>query len=146
MAVAIPTLTPNKFIYDPNVILEKIYLYYITTEVNQTLSFYGSVKSIRDAFNRGNHEAEKVQECIEEDLYHIVSNYFPEAEINVDVNKKAELVGKNKILYEIGIDITVKDSYGKIYSLSKTLESVNFNSLMFNNQLDFIFREMYDNN
>jgi len=146
MAVAIPTLTPNRFIYDPNVILEKIYLYYVTTDTSQTLSFYGDVKSIRDAFNRGNHNADKVQEYIEEDLYHIVSNYFPETEINVDINKKAELVGKNKILYEIGIDITVKDQYGKLYSLSKTLESINFKSVMFNNNLDFIFKEIYENN
>jgi len=146
MAIAIPTLTPNKFIYDPNIILERIYLYYVTGNYEQTKSFFGDVRTLLEAFNKSNYKADEVKKVVEEDLYFITRNYFQAAEINVDINKKKDLVGNNKVLYEIGIDIEVTDEDGNKYSLSRTLESVNFKSVVFNNNLDFIFKEMYENN
>ena len=135
---ALPTLTKNKFLTDPNEMLKRIYYYYVTSDYGQTISFFGYVKSIREAFKRADFKPDRAQEEVTADLNFICSNYWNKYQTSVTVKSKELPSGENKIIYVVDIDIEVTDDTGKKHYLSETLEIDENENLKFKDSLDYL--------
>ena len=133
MKIAIPTLTTSGFITDPNIILVKIYEYFLTSDYSQSVIFYNKIASLPYLIHKHGPKLDDLKVDIEATLSSVMDNYFDNYEVNVEItntphgehNKKPYLltieltaiVGEKK--YYLNKNLNIKES--KILELDKIL-------------------------
>lgn len=132
MKKVLPTMSVFGITNDPGVITEKLFMYFITSEYSQSVTFYGEISSLKYLLNQYATEPATLKNKIYESLMILYKKYFPVVEIDVDVIE--DPVTKNK---ELNIKITTETEDGVISTVDEELQVSNNN---ITNLLDLIYR------
>ena len=132
MDVILPTMSIFGFTTDPNVITEKLFLYFVTSEYSQSVTFYGKISSLKYLLNQYATDPDKLKSEIYDTLVNLYKKYFPKVSIEVDVkeNKKTK---KNELI----ISITTETEDGVISTVNETLVT---SGSKITNILDLVYR------
>ena len=132
MNVVLPTMSIFGFTTDPNVITEKLFLYFVTSEYSQSVTFYGKISSLKYLLNQYATNPSKLKSDIYDTLFTMYKKYFPKVSIEVDVkeNKKTK---KNELI----ISITTETEDGIISTVNETLIT---SGSKITNILDLVYR------
>jgi hypothetical protein len=128
----VPTMSIFGFTSDPQVMTEKLFLYFITSEYSQTVTFYGEISSLKYILYQHATEPDELEDLIREQLVILYKKYFPEVDVVVIVKK-----GKKEGNYIIDISIHTKTSDGIESTVSKTLKT---EGSKITNLLDLIYK------
>ena len=132
MDVILPTMSIFGFTTDPNVITEKLFLYFVTSEYSQSVTFYGKISSLKYLLNQYATDPDKLKSEIYDTLVNLYKKYFPKVSVEVDVkeNKKTK---KNELI----ISITTETEDGVISTVNETLVT---SGSKITNILDLVYR------
>ena len=132
MNVILPTMSIFGFTTDPNVITEKLFLYFVTSEYSQSVTFYGKISSLKYLLNQYATDPDKLKSEIYDTLVNLYKKYFPKVSVEVDVkeNKKTK---KNELI----ISITTETEDGVISTVNETLVT---SGSKITNILDLVYR------
>jgi len=111
----LPTMSIFGMTKDSNIITEKLFLYFITSEYSQSVTFYGEISSLKYLLNQYATEPELLKNEIYETLLILYKKYFDNVEIEVDIKQD-----KNK-KNSIEIKITTEDENGVVSTINETL-------------------------
>ena len=111
----LPTMSIFGMTKDSNIITEKLFLYFITSEYSQSVTFYGEISSLKYLLNQYASEPELLKNEIYETLLILYKKYFDNVEIEVDIKQD-----KNK-KNSIEIKITTEDENGVVSTINETL-------------------------
>lgn len=133
MPSSVPTLGLDGFINNPQIVMRKLWQYFLTCDYSQSNIFHGDIKSFKYimATARVGDDIEQVMEASLRSLY---GNYF--RNVSVDVECRLD---PNTQTHYLKIALVVNDD-GKNYQLANEIEYVKGNIKDFENKLD----EFYD--
>lgn len=109
-----PALTDEGWVTDKQTIMEKLFLYYITSEKSQSSLFRNDVKSLRYTLQQHKEEY-YIKENIKNDLDALYGSFFPIVEVIVETettDSKADFI----------INVICYDSNKEKYSLQRILD------------------------
>lgn len=129
----IPTLGLDGFINNPQIVMRKLWLYFLTSEYSQSSIFYGDIKSFKYIMATAKVGTD-IEEVMENSLRNLYNKYFNN--VSVDVECKLD---PNTQTHYLKIALVVNDN-GKNYQLANEIEYVKGNIKDFENKLD----ELYD--
>lgn len=132
----LPTLTFNNFLSDIDKMLKQIYYYYVVSDYEQSITFFGKVKSLDYSLKKANYDPDESEKIVYEDFYFILSNYWDNVTLDVTSTKKP--TGTDKFIYVINIDVTIKDSNGRNHTLNKSIAIDKNKNIRFNDGLDYL--------
>ncbi len=101
---------------DPVILMEKIFLYFVTSDYSQSVTFYGKIKSFKWIYQNYKNDDSELVSRIKEALTDYYLLYFKE--VNVSVNIK-ENDNKPRT---IGIEVAATYENNKTYYLSEIIE------------------------
>lgn len=119
MARPLPTMDTRGQIRDPQMKLQWILSYFITTEQSQTNLFQHRVLSLPDINRKYNDNIIVFKQTIEEALKRLLDAYFDSSEVFVD-DRPSDQVGKMTIIIKANAQ-----QDGKWYGLSESLAVSN---------------------
>ena len=113
----LPSLTEYGWISNSLLILERVFVYYISTNSSQTSIFTEDQRpSLRYVMNTTSNDPEEIASRIKTDLTDLLDAYFPEAEVETNIE---EIEFPH---YRINISISVIDIENNTVKLVKTVE------------------------
>lgn len=128
----IPSLSTDGFIDQGNMIMNKLFEYFLASDYSQSNNFIGTIKSLKyllSANMKPNDLANKVKEA----LYLLYSNYFDNVSVTCDV------ISEDRAKYRIYIEIK-GDRDGNRHTLSKELKSTDNKIDNFENEIDKLYQ------
>jgi len=127
MAVCLPTLTISGFVFDKNIIMKKLFEYFITSDYSQSTLYYGKITSLKYCISENRGDTTAIAGSIRFNLQVMYSRYFENVEVMVTPRTDYTEAGKNIINFYIDIDATDED--GNEYSLSRINLTVDLDNL-----------------
>jgi len=121
-AMCLPTLDTYGYLTDKNVIILKVLEYYFTSMKDQSFLFE-PIYSLNYRLKEYKDDLEGLKEAIVDDLTAMYENYFTNADVTI--KEKDVETDDNKTIKEYQIDVECKDNDGNVYTLSRTLTSLN---------------------
>lgn len=113
----LPSLTEYGWISNTLLILERVFVYYISTNSSQTSIFLESQRpSLRYVLNTTSNDPEEIASRIKTDLLSLLDPYFPQAEVETDI----EVIEFPH--YKINIAISVVDIDNNTVKLVRNVE------------------------
>lgn len=143
----VPVLSTDGWMTNTSLIIEQIFLYYLTGYYKQSNFFMGRVYTIKEALMESSRDSELyfVKEKIISSLKELYSCYFDVSGINVSVDTQKRFDSKEE-LWDLIIDVVIKVSDTEEYKLSQTLianssgvilNMATIKSLVLNNESSF---------
>lgn len=144
MTSAVPTLTMDGFVTNKNLMVAKLWSYYLTSDHSQSTTFGGLVQSLKyDLFS--SEIDSMLTSNIEKSLEELYGNYFDK--VKADVIVKTD---KDTNTQYASISLTLSDidekGYTKKYYLSKEIESANGEIKNLEKLLDNLYEEYNNQN
>jgi len=130
--IVLPTMSVFGMSTDPGVITEKLFLYFVTSEYSQSVTFYGNISSLKYLLNQYATEPDVLKTEIYETLLILYKKYFYDVTVEVDVEE--DKVTKNK---KLTIHITTVTKDGVVSTVNETL---NTSGSTITNLLDLVYR------
>ena len=112
----LPTMTIFGLTKDPVVLIEKIFLYFVTSDYSQSVTFYGKIKSFKWIYHKYKDDDDELKTRIKETLSEYYLLYFKDVDVSVGISD-----GENGTR-EIGVDVTAVYENDKTYYLSEIIE------------------------
>lgn len=113
----LPSLTEYGWISNSLLVLERVFVYYISTNSSQASIFKESDRpSLRQVMNKTSNDPEEIASTIKSDLTDLLEAYFP----SVEVETKVEEVQFPH--YKIVISLSVVDTDNNTVKLVKNVE------------------------
>lgn len=111
---AVPTLSRDKFVKDPNSKLQLLYVYFFASDYSQSLTYYGSISSAKKILEQYMDDVNRVASEFEVALEALLKRYF------VDVNVMTTITedGSN-----IEFNITCVDQNNHEVTLSDAIQT-----------------------
>ena len=119
MEVVLPTLTIAGFVTDENVIMSRLYEYFLTTQNSQSVLYSYYINSYYSAIKDNSVDESIVKENIGSSLSTLYSNYFTNVEVDISLTSRDDSGGS---VFSLGIRLTcdsIKD--GTKYYLNKSM-------------------------
>lgn len=116
MVNVIPSLSVNGFTRDGDLIMIKLYEYFLTSEYSQSNTFYKEIASLKYILQK-HTGLEDLKVAIREALTTMYLRYFSTVTVVVTITEKS-----NSTTYVV--DITSTDSNGVVRKLDNTIQSV----------------------
>ena len=118
MIKVLPTLTTKGFISDENLMMTKLYEYFLTTQYSQSVLYSGNIESYDKVVKNNVVIQKELENDLHDSIYNIYSKYFTDVEpmvklIDHDINGNS--------VYKVNIEVTCKGRDGATLSLSKSL-------------------------
>jgi len=132
MKKVLPTMSIFGITNDPGVITEKLFMYFITSEYSQSITFYGEISSLKYILNQYGTEPLELKNKIYEALVTLYKKYFPTVDVNVDIVE--DPVTKNK---KLSINVTTVTEDGVTSTID---EELKVSGSTITNILDLIYR------
>ena len=132
MKKVLPTMSIFGITNDPGVITEKLFMYFITSEYSQSITFYGEISSLKYILNQYATEPLELKNKIYEALVALYSKYFPTVDVNVDIVE--DPVTKNK---KLSINVTTVTEDGVTSTVD---EELKVSGSTITNILDLLYR------
>ena len=135
MAVILPTLTEDGFLDNPQLMLTKLYEYFLSSDYSQSVSFFGNISSLRYIVRKYNEDIDILKMEISDALNVMIGRYWSDYEVTVNivnynpdrlsfVIKTEIVVTVNGVRYSLTEDTSVeKSTLVKIESYMNYLES-----------------------
>lgn len=125
----LPTLTSDGWIYNKETLIERLFIYFLASDVYQSNTFKDHIYSLKGIL-QSHSKSRTMEEEISTGLIRLYEPYFPIVEPKVTVEDTG-----TRLKYVIDIDF--KDSDGKSYQFSRILQMrenniENFQELLFN--------------
>jgi len=130
--IVLPTMSVFGMSTDPGVITEKLFLYFVTSEYSQSVTFYGNISSLKYLLNQYATEPDVLKTEIYETLLILYKKYFYDVTVEVDVEE--DKLTKNK---KLTIHITTVTKDGVVSTVNETL---NTSGSTITNLLDLVYR------
>ena len=118
MAKVLPTLSIKGFISDENLIMSKLYEYFLTTQNSQSLLYSDDIESYDKVIKDNVVVHKKLEHDLYNSIYNLYSKYFTDVE--PDVKLKEHDVNGNPA-YKVNIEISCKGTNNATLTLSKSL-------------------------
>lgn len=133
MTNQLPSLSEVGFISNKNLIMSKLFGYFMASEYSQSNTFYGSICSLKYLIAE-NTDPSSLATAIENTLTGMYSKYFDKVTVQVDQEEQS-----NNIVH-INIGIRASDSNPfKEYYLYKEIKTKEGNMVEFESQLDTLY-------
>ena len=132
MKKVLPTMSIFGITDDPGVITEKLFMYFITSEYSQSVTFYGEISSLKYILNQYATEPLELKNKIYEALVALYNKYFPTVDVNVNIVE--DPVTKNK---KLSINVTTVTEDGVTSTID---EELKVSGSTITNILDLIYR------
>lgn len=144
MISTVPSLTLDGFITNKNIIVAKLWSYYLTSDHSQSTTFRGLVQSLKYDLLSSDID-HMLSKNIEKSLEELYGNYFDKAKADVIVKTDK---GTNTQYASISLTLTDIDdkNNSKKYYLSKEIESTNGEIKNFEKLLDELYEEYNNQN
>jgi hypothetical protein len=113
----LPTLTLSGWLKDKQLMMTKLFDYFLTSDYNQTTVYFGHISSLKYLIKVYGDDEITLKNRIDETLTVMYSRYYDHVDVDVDVSSKKT----SPNLLDIKIDITATDSDGKKYTLGKSM-------------------------
>jgi len=126
----LPTMSIFGFSTDPGIITEKLFMYFITSEHSQSVTFYNKISSLKYLLTKYATDPDELKNEIEDTLIVLYKKYFYKVSVNVEV-EVANATGY------INIDIETITSKGDVNRVTETLKTTG---TTITNILDLIYR------
>ena len=127
MMSKIPTLTPDGFIENDNLKLNKLYEYFITSEYSQTFFYVGHVSSLKYLLGEYpiHDDPEDLASAIKQTLEAMYARYFDTVTVSCTVTE--ELVNSNIFNIKLNIEVVNNDIANSLYrSVHITNSKIDF--------------------
>jgi len=133
--VVLPTTSIFGITDDPSIITEKLFLYFITSEYSQSVTFYGKITSLKYYLNSYATDTGKLRSSIYDSLITLYKKYFDNVTVEVDIHSKDN--NKNTSDLVINIKVTTETEDGVVSTVD---ENVAVDGVRITNLLDMIYR------
>lgn len=134
MNSVLPSLSDEGFITNKEVIIAKLFKYFLASNYSQSNTFYGDISSLNYIIAT-NTPNDKMRADLETTLIKLYGRYFDSVDFNVNIETDNTDVAK------IYIDGTLQDGT-KTYNLSKTVAIQGSTITNFENLLDEYYTEI----
>lgn len=134
MNSVLPSLSDEGFITNKEVIIAKLFKYFLASNYSQSNTFYGDISSLNYIIAT-NTPNDKMRADLETTLIKLYGRYFDSVDFNVNIETDNTDVAK------IYIDGTLQDGT-KTYNLSKTVAVQGSTITNFENLLDEYYTEI----
>lgn len=144
MTSSVPTLTMDGFVTNKNLMVAKLWAYYLTSDHSQSTTFSGCVQSLKYDLLSSDIDS-MLTKNIESSLEELYGNYFDKAKADVVLKTDKDT---NTQYASISLTLTDIDEkgYSKKYYLSKEIESTNGEIKNFEKLLDNLYEEYNNQN
>lgn len=144
MTSSVPTLTMDGFVTNKNLMVAKLWAYYLTSDHSQSTTFSGYVQSLKYDLLSSDIDS-MLTKNIESSLEELYGNYFDKAKADVVLKTDKDT---NTQYASISLTLTDIDEkgYSKKYYLSKEIESTNGEIKNFEKLLDNLYEEYNNQN
>ena len=132
--VVLPTMSIFGISDDPDIIAEKLFLYFLTSEYSQSVSFYGKISSLKYLLTMYSTRPKELESAVRDALIELYNKYFKS--VDVEVSTKNDENKKTAALVLI-INITCVSENGAVSTVEEELTTSGTN---INNLLDLIYR------
>ena len=129
----VPALTLDGFVDSPNLAMERLWVYFLTSAHSQSTMFRGTVKSFRYIIGTF-RSASSIKQEMENALRELFSPFFKQVEATVDVVD----YNRNGRLHLI-IDVLCVDEYGLGFPLNKVINQSIGKFTNFEAELDRLY-------
>lgn len=114
----LPTLTENGWLSNPIQIIERIFVYYISTNSAKVVLYSEDDRpSIKRVMVKTANDEEEIASYIRSDLQTILDAYFPKVTVNTDITVEGNIT-------KITIGIDVVDLNNITYKLEKSVDFI----------------------
>lgn len=134
MKSVVPTFTTSGFVSDINIMLVKIYEYFITSQKSQSSSFYTDIISLPYILQVNGNDFDNItSECISS-LKKVCSEYWSNVTVDASISKIDNNGNESNNLF-INIEVTED---GKTYYLDKSITIKESKVVGMDNALDYL--------
>ena len=133
--VVLPTTSIFGITDDPSIITEKLFLYFITSEYSQSVTFYGKITSLKYYLNSYATDTGKLRSSIYDSLITLYKKYFDNVTVEVDIHFKDNSLNTSDLV--INIKVTTETEDGVVSTVD---ENVAVDGVKITNLLDMIYR------
>lgn len=131
----VPTLTLNGFISDPEILIIKLFEYFVTSDYSQSVFFYGNIASLNKILQEYGNDFNNVSNEVMVALDMLYNRYFKDVEVNCYVE---ELKVNGNTIYNLKTDITVVDDNSITHNLIKSIKTHNNKILNMDNNIEYL--------
>jgi len=118
LAKVLPTLSTKGFISDENIIMSKLYEYFLTTQNSQSLLYGDDIESYDKIIKNNIVVHKELENDLNNSIYNLYSKYFTDVE--PDVKLKEHDINGNSV-YKVKIEVSCKGKNNTTLTLSKSL-------------------------
>lgn len=133
MDTYIPTLGLDGFLNNKEMMMGKLFTYFMASEYSQSNTFHGKIASMKYALAVGKDKND-VARIMQTMLNNMYGKYFKNVDVNVNVQ---EVINSDKTEFYIEIKCTDDD---KSYTLSRTLKYGGYEIEDYNKELDNFYK------
>ena len=134
--VALPTMSIFGVATDPDIIAEKLFLYFLTSEYSQTVSFYGKISSLKFLLTQFTTRPKELESEVRDSLIELYKKYFKSVDVEVEVISDGTN-SKTSNTLKLIIDITCESYNGVVSTVNEELTT---SGTSVSNLLDLIYR------
>ena len=130
----VPTLTIDGFVSNRNLIMTKLFEYFLASDANQSTMFYGKICSLKNIIKQEGTPS-KIESRIASDLKALYLNFFTSVDVLteiVDDQSNGPSAPKKLSIIKIDISASYKD---KMYTLSQEIQYSNADILEFDKRI-----------
>jgi len=113
----VPTLTLDGYVADVDLMINKLFEYFLLSEYSQTKLFYTEISSLPYLIRDAGPDMEKLEVSVRDTLVTMYGRYWKEVEVITSVQTTNKTVDKTNYRVNIDIKITVD---GIVHTLSKS--------------------------
>jgi len=110
----VPTLSLDGYVQDENVMMSKIYEYFLLTQYSQSYLYGGYIESYDKSIKATTALGSEVEAALENSLYRLYDKYFTDVEPTVKLEDEDGL-------YKLTIDVSCVGANGDKLYLSKAM-------------------------
>jgi len=137
MAV-LPTLTLTGWVDDKNILMNKLFFYFVTTDYSQSVLYHGNLSSLKYLLHKNGDDLNSLIADVSSTLNKLYSRYFNTVDANANI-KTINDDKTNKQYNYLVITIDATDEKGNSYSLEQSVNITNFDT----NKLDELLTKIY---
>lgn len=132
--IALPTMSIFGVATDPDIIAEKLFLYFLTSEYSQTVSFYGKISSLKYLLTQYATRPKELESEVRDSLIELYKKYFKTIDVDVEIVNENN---NNDVVKKILIDITYESYDGVVSTINEELTT---SGTSVTNLLNLIYR------
>jgi len=115
----LPTLTLDGYLDSVEIMMTKLFEYFVTSEYSQTKLFYTNISSLPYLVRDAGPDLDKLEDSVKETLTKLYSRFWNNVTVFVNVKDKKISSTKHKTIIDIDIEVIHNN---RTYTLNKSAE------------------------